>query len=75
MCRGLRLAVVGSVVGLLLAGGVTRFLESLLYGVSALDPMAFSVAPAILAAASLLATYLPARRAANVDPITALLHE
>jgi len=47
----------------------------MLYAVSALDPLAFIVAPMILAAASLLATYLPARRAASVDPITALRQE
>ncbi len=44
----------------------------MLYEVSALDPLTFLVAPAVLAATSLFATYLPARRAATVAPITAL---
>ncbi len=73
--EGLILTGAGLLLGVFLAAGVARLLSSLLYEVSALDPMAFFVAPAILAAASLLATYLPARRAANVDPITALRHE
>ncbi len=66
---------VGLALGLLLAAAVARVLSSLLYEVSALDPIAFIAAPVILALASLVATYLPARRAASVAPITALQHE
>ena len=73
--EGLILTTVGLALGVLLAAGVARLLSSLLYEVSALDPLAFVVAPSILAAASLLASYLPARRAATVDPLTALRHE
>jgi len=73
--EGLILTSVGLVLGLVLAAGVARLLTSMLYEVSALDPVAFIVAPVILAAASLLATYLPARRAAGVDPIVALRHD
>ena len=73
--EGLILTSVGLVLGLALAAGVARLLTSMLYEVSALDPVAFIVAPVILAAASLLATYLPARRAAGVDPIVALRHD
>jgi ABC-type antimicrobial peptide transport system permease subunit len=73
--EGLILTTVGLALGVLLAAGVARLLSSLLYEVSALDPLAFVVAPSILAAASLLASYLPARRAATVDPLMALRHE
>ena len=73
--EGLVLTFAGLAIGLVLAAGVARLLSSLLYEVSALDPLAFIVAPLILAAASLIATYLPARRAASVAPITALRHE
>lgn len=66
------LTAVGLGLGLVLAALVARALASLLYEVSALDPFAFVVAPLILAAASLIATYLPARRAASISPITAL---
>lgn len=65
----------GLVLGVLLSAGVARMLASLLYAVSALDPLAFIAAPTILAAASLIATWLPARRAARVDAITALRQE
>jgi ABC-type antimicrobial peptide transport system permease subunit len=70
--EGIVLTSVGLVIGLVLAAGVARLLSGLLYEVSATDPLAFVVAPLVLAAVSLLATYLPARRAASVDPIVAL---
>jgi ABC-type antimicrobial peptide transport system permease subunit len=70
--EGLILTAAGLLLGVVLAAGVARLLSSMLYEVSALDPVAFLVAPAILATASLVATYLPARRAASVAPITAL---
>ena len=73
--ESLLLTGVGLGLGLLLAAGVARLLTSLLYEVSALDPLTFIGAPMILAAASLLATYLPARRAASIAPITALRHD
>lgn len=66
---------VGLALGLVLSAAVARMLASLLYEVSALDPLAFIAAPVILALASLVATYLPARRAASIEPITALRSE
>jgi predicted permease len=73
--EGLLLALSGIVVGaaLALAGG--RFVASLLYGVSAHDPASLAVAAVSLLVAALLASYLPARRAASVDPMIALRSE
>jgi len=64
-------------VGLGLAGAIamTRYISSLLYGVSANDPTTFAVAALSLKCAALLACYLPARRAAKVDPLVALRHQ
>ena len=73
--QGLSLAVAGSVVGLLLAGGVTRFLESLLYGVSALDPGVFLAMPFAALLVAGVASFIPARRAASVDPAITLRDE
>jgi len=65
----------GLVLGLLLALGTGKLVSGLLYEVGALDPVAFTVAPLVLAAAALLACYLPARRATKINPITALRTE
>ncbi|MCX5644845.1 MAG: ADOP family duplicated permease [Phycisphaerae bacterium] len=70
--EGLVLTVVGLLVGLLLGLGVARVSASLLYGVSPVDPVSIIVTVALLGAASLLASYIPARRAARVDPMVAL---
>ena len=70
--EGVILTAAGLAIGMLLSAGVARLLSSMLYEVGAFDPLAFLVAPAILAFASLLATYLPARRATSVDPLVAL---
>jgi len=66
---------VGAVLGLAGAFGLTRLMESLLYEVSATDPLTFVAAPALLIAISLLATWLPARRASRVNPVEALRSE
>jgi predicted permease len=69
------LAAVGVTIGALAAVGATRLLGSLLYGVPPTDLVAFAGAAAVLAAAALLASWIPARRAARVDPVTALRTE
>ncbi|MBP7050614.1 MAG: ABC transporter permease [Phycisphaerae bacterium] len=70
--EGLASTVVGLLVGLLLGSGVATVSASLLYGVSPVDPVSILVTAALLGVASLLAGYLPARRAARVDPMMAL---
>jgi ABC-type lipoprotein release transport system permease subunit len=64
--------VIGIAVGLAIAAGVTRLLRALLFGVDPLDPITFAIAPVVLAATALLASYLPARRAVAVEPVEAL---
>ncbi|PYS82375.1 MAG: hypothetical protein DMF70_08095, partial [Acidobacteria bacterium] len=65
----------GLVLGLLLAVATAKILNGILYEVSALDPVAFTAAPLLLAIAALIATWLPARRATQVNPIEALRTE
>jgi len=72
---GIRLAGAGIGLGVLIALVVTRLLAALLYGVGASDPTTFVGVVALLAVVSLLASYLPARRAAAVDPLVALRFE
>jgi putative ABC transport system permease protein len=73
--EGLRLTSIGLLAGIILALGLTRTLRSLLFGVSATDPLTFAGVVVLLVTTALLACYLPARRAANVDPIVALRYE
>jgi predicted permease len=65
----------GVVIGLLLASATAKLLSGILYQVGALDPVAFSTAPLLLGVATLIATWLPARRATRISPITALRTE
>jgi putative ABC transport system permease protein len=75
MKNGAVLALAGVSIGLLLAFLLARLISSLLFQTSASDPPTFSIVPLILMAVALLASYLPARRAARVDPMTALRNE
>lgn len=70
--RGALLTAAGVLLGLAAARALTRYLESLLYGVAPNDPATFLAVPLVLVAAALLAFWLPARRAARVDPMIAL---
>jgi predicted permease len=73
--EGLKLAITGVVIGLAAAFGLTRLMSSLLYGVSPTDPLTFTAVAALLITVALAACYIPARRAAAVDPMVALRHE
>jgi ABC-type antimicrobial peptide transport system permease subunit len=72
---GMRLAVAGVVMGIAVALTVTPLMGSLLFGVAARDPAVFASAVMVLSTAALLATCIPAFRAARVDPVTALRWE
>lgn len=73
--QGLTLAATGVILGLLGAFGITRVIQSLLYNVTATDPVSFGGVSIFLALIAAVASYLPARRATSVDPIVALRNE
>jgi ABC-type antimicrobial peptide transport system permease subunit len=73
--RGMILAAIGIVIGAVVAAGLTRLMSSLLFGVMPLDAATFVGAAAFLAVAALLASYIPARRAATIDPMETLRAE
>ncbi len=73
--QGLALSAMGAVVGLVVAMALGRLMSSLLFGVSPMDPVAYVAAVAVTIAAAALASYVPARRAATIDPIETLRAE
>lgn len=73
--ESLRLALLGIVIGVVLALGTSRLLAAELYGVAPNDPFTFVAAPIVFTLVAILASYIPARRAARVDPLAALRHE
>jgi predicted permease len=75
MRNGLALAAIGIAVGVVAATAVTQLMSSLLYGVSSVDPITYAAVCAVLLAAVMLASYLPARRATTIDPLEALRAE
>jgi predicted permease len=70
--EGMKLTVIGTVLGLIGAAGAAQLVKGLLYNVNVLDPVAFAGVPLVLVAVAALAVYLPARRAASVEPMKAL---
>ncbi len=73
--QGAMLAGIGIVLGIGMAFALTRLMAALLFGVSATDAWVFTLVPAAVALAALAAGYIPARRAAALDPLTALRAE
>lgn len=73
--EGLLLAGIGAVLGMIAAAGLTRLMSSLLFGITALDPLTYATVPLVLLGAAALASYVPARRATIVSPIDALRGE
>lgn len=72
---GMRLVLVGAVVGVVLAGGVTWSISGYLFGISSTDVATFVTIPLLLSGVALVAAWVPARRASRVDPVTALRSE
>jgi ABC-type antimicrobial peptide transport system permease subunit len=70
--RGLMLSGAGIAIGTAVAAGITRSMSSLLFGVTPIDPVTFAAAATVLTLAALAASYLPAHRAAAVDPVETL---
>jgi putative ABC transport system permease protein len=73
--QGLLLTIIGMGIGLAGAIALTRYIEGMLYGVKPLDPLTYVAVVALFAAVTSIASYLPARRATRIDPMTALRYE
>ncbi len=72
LAHGVKIVAAGVAIGLVVAAGVTRVMSALLFGVQAVDPLTYAVMAAVLGLVALAATWLPARRAARLDPMVAL---
>jgi putative ABC transport system permease protein len=72
---GMKLVAIGLVAGLGAAFGLTRYMSAMLYGVKSSDPLTYVTVALALLAVAFFATYIPARRAAQVDPVIALRYE
>jgi putative ABC transport system permease protein len=75
LVQGARLALAGLAIGALAAFGLTRLMSSLLYGISASDPLTFAAVAIVLLAVALAACYIPGRRPMRVDPMVAHRYE
>ncbi|MGH9621688.1 MAG: FtsX-like permease family protein [Bryobacteraceae bacterium] len=73
--QGAKIAGIGLAIGIALALGLTRLMGNLLFSVSAADPLTFAAVAIVIALITMLACYIPARRAVRVDPMLALRHE
>jgi hypothetical protein len=73
--KGLILNCIGGIIGLALAGGLSRWISSLLFGITPLDPLTYVASAVLIAVAAMTASYIPARRAASVDPMETLRSE
>jgi putative ABC transport system permease protein len=73
--QGMALVLMGIAVGTVLSFGMTRLISGMLFGITATDPLTFAGVAALLGAVAFLANYLPALRAASVDPMVALRYE
>ena len=73
--QALRVSLAGAAAGIVITMGVSRLLTKFLYGVSPSDPLTYVMISALLTGVALLSSYVPARRAARVDPIAALRDE
>lgn len=73
--QGVRMGAIGAAIGVAISFWVTRLLGKLLFGVTPADPLTFSLATAFLLVVTMLASYVPARRASRIEPLVALRHE